>query len=223
MYAFDLSAVGTDEFEATILELDMIPSRRALKTHISAIVAALHDRDVEDLEALRRLLKDKRRYSGLASELSVDEQYLTLLNREVNSYAAKPLPLARLERLREEELERLATAGLTLTRHFYERCAPKSGRETLANETGIALERLTDVLELCDLVRITGCGPASARAFWDLGISGPRDYLATESETIQQRYADYTEKETGRREVLGLADIDYCRRYCEGLSDDIER
>ena len=223
MYAFDLSAVSTDDFGATILEIDMIPSRRVLKTHISEIVASLHRHDIDDLEALRRLLKDKRGYSELATGLGVDEQYLTLLNREVNSYVTKPLPLARLERLFEEELERLATASVTSTRHLYERCATKSGREALANETRIAFERLTGVLGLCDLVRITGCGPASARAFWDLGIRGPRDYLATDSETIQRRYADYTEKETGRREVLGLVDIDYCRRYCEGLSDDIER
>ena len=223
MYAADLSKIATDDFAQSLLEVELIPSRRVLKDHILDVVVALHERDVHDLEALRRLLRDKRGHGRLAPELGVDAGYLTLLAREVNAYLVKPLALARIEGLQEPELERMAAAGVTSTRDCYERAATTLGRSSLAAETGLPAERLLEVLELCDLLRVTGLGPASAVAFQAIGISSPSDYLATESAVIQARYADWTEEHTGRREVLGLSDIDYCRRYAAVLDEDIER
>lgn len=223
MYALDLSKVRIDEFERALLTIELIPSRRVLKDHITRVAAALHERGVHDLEALRRLLRDKRRYVELAPELGVDESYLTLLAREVNSYVTKPLPVAGFERLSEPELERLAALGVVSTRDLYERAASGAGRESLGAEADLAPERLSELLELCDLVRVTGIGPASAVAFRDIGIRSPGDYLATDSATIQTRYADWTEAHTSRREVLAFSDIDYCRRYAAALDDDIER
>jgi hypothetical protein len=222
MYAIDMSAISLDEFEQTLLSIELLPSRRILADHISSVAARLREREVGDLAGLQRLLKDKRRYPELAPELGVDEDYLVLLNREVNSYAVKPMPLAKLGYLSEAELAELAEVGVVSTKDLYERCAERADREAVGRETGITDDRLVAALELANLVRIVGVGPESARGFRDMGFRGPGDVLLADSEEICQRYADWTEATLGRRETLRPADIDYCKRYCVGLTEDIE-
>jgi len=223
MYAADLTAISLDDFERTLLSVELIPSRRVLRDRISDVCGRLRDRGIDDLEGSRLLLRDKAGYPELAIELGVDVEYLTLLSREINSYRTKPLALARLEGLPPETLDALESVGIHTTEDLYERAAGKRHRLKLAEALDLPEERLMYALELSDLVRITGVGPASAHVLYEIGLHGPRDYLATDSATIQQRYADHTETRLGRREVLGVSDIDYCRRYCTALSDDIER
>lgn len=223
MYSTDLTTISLETFEEDILSVDLIPSRRVLADRISDVVPALADRGVEDLEGLRRLLREKHGYPDLAVELGVDEQYLTVLNREVNAYVSKSVSLDRLGVFTDAELESLHTAGITSSRALYERCCRAAERAEFRAELGLDEKRLALAVDLGDLVRINGVGPAFARFLHDLGIQGPRDLNSIDSTDVLDRYHESIAAAPTPGPSLRLEDLEYCRRFSLHLSDDVER
>ena len=146
---------------------------------------------------------------------------MTLLNREVNSYRSKPVPLSKFDVFTEAELDRLAAAGIRSTKHLYERAATRSQRAELLGRLDLADDRLLAALELTNLVRINGVGPAFAHFLRGLGVRGPEDVLRTDTADILRRYATSVAGEPSRPK-LRVEDVEYCKRFSIGLSSDIE-
>jgi len=222
MYSTDLTTISLDAFEQAILTIDLLPSRKVLAAGISDVVPELKALGINTLEDLRALLRDKGRYSELAAGLSVDEKYLVVLNREVNSYVSKPLPLAQLEVFTEAELERLHLAGIRSTKALYERCTLSSERQETAAELDLDVERLVQVLELSDLVRINGVGPAFAHFLRDLGVRSPSDFNGADPLDVLERYRTSVGDGSSSGPELRLEDLEYCRRFSLRLGTDIE-
>ncbi len=220
-YSLDLRTITLKRFAEIMTTFELLPSRKVLADHITTVVAHLEEMDVVDLEGLRRLLADKQQYSTLAPRLGVDEGYLTLLNREVNAYRTKPTPLAKLEVLTDEELAALKGAGITSTKHLYDRCRVKADRNDVAAAAGVDLSRLETALRMANLVRINGAGPAFARFFLDIGLTTPEDFRQLDPAEVADRYnASIADDPSQPR--LRSEDVDYCRRFSEGLHTDIE-
>ena len=222
MYSINLKEISMETFAETISTVEMLPSRRILPEHISDLTGRLKDRGVTDLAGLQRLLKRKEDYPELATELAVSEEYLALLNREVNSYRSKPLPLAKLEVFTEAELDRFRSVRITSTKDLYESCATRKERDRIAQEIGIPAHRLMDGLELANLVRINGVGPAFALFLRGLSIKGPEGFVAAEPDEILAEYEQSIGQERQPGPPLRREDIEYCRRYSLWLSSDIE-
>jgi hypothetical protein len=222
MYSTDLTAISLDAFEETILTIDLLPSRRMLAGRITGVVPQLKRMGINNLEDLRGRLRDKGRYGELAAGLSVDEEYLTVLNREVNSYVSKPVSLTQLDVFEQPELERLRLARIRSTKDLYESCARPADRQSIALEHDLDDQRLAQALELSDLVRINGVGPAFAHFLRGLGIRSPRDFNSTDPLEILERYRRSVGKGAALGPELRLEDLDYCRRFSLRLSNDIE-
>lgn len=222
MYSTDLTTISLDAFERTILTIDLLPSRKVLAEEISELVPELKAMGINTLEDLRALLRDKGRYSELAAGLSVDEKYLVVLNREVNSYVSKSLPLAQLEVFTEPELARLHGARVRSTKALYERCTLPSDRQEIAVELDLDDERFARALELSDLVRINGVGPAFAHFLRDLGVRSPSDFNRTDPLDVLERYRTSVGEGSSSRPELRLEDLEYCRRFSLRLGNDIE-
>jgi hypothetical protein len=220
-YTLDLSTITLERFEEILTTFELLPSRRVLADHIASVVAKLSDEDIVDLEGLRRLLADKKGYPELANRLGVDESYLVLLNREVNAYRTKPTPLAKLEVFSDEELANLADAGITSTKHLYDRCCGKASRTALAANLGIDLDRIEKALRMANVVRINGAGPTFARFFLDIGLSEPEDFRDVDPVAMADRY-NASIADDPSQPKLRHEDIDYCKRFSEGLYTDIE-
>lgn len=222
MYSTDLTSVSLDAFEETILTVDLLPSRKLLADGISDLVPELKLFGIDTLDDLRGLLRDKGRYADLALDLGVDKEYLIVLNREVNSYVSTPVALSQLNVFTESELERLRLAGIRSTKSLYERCTRSPDREAIVVEHDLNEERLALALELSDLVRINGVGPAFAHFLRGLGIRSPHDFNATDPLEILERYRQSAGEKPEPGPDLRLADVEYCRRFSLRLSNDIE-
>jgi len=220
-YARDLSAFPLTRFAEVLTSVTLLPGRRVLADHIDEVVDRVAAEGVTDLEALRKMLARKGSADAIADRLGVDVAYVTLLRREVNSYRTKASPLSDLDIFSDGELKRLEANGIRSTKHLYDACAARADRALLARSAGIELERIEDALGLANLSRIGGVGPAFARFFMDLGIRGPDEVLALDSGEVVNLYNASLGKDPAQPRVVSK-DIDYCKRYSEGLQADIE-
>jgi hypothetical protein len=222
MYSTNLERISLDEFQEILSSIELLPGRRILLNGLANLVENLKQREICHLGALQKLLKDKKRYPKLADELSVTPDYLTVLNREINSYIAKPIPLSKLEIFSEQELTRLAEAGLKTTLGLYERASTASERFALAERLSIHPEQIITALEMSDLLRITGVGPVYARILHEMGIENVSMLLEIDSMEAVKGYKRINAEKHYSKVNLGIKDIEYVKRFCQKLDSDIQ-
>lgn len=222
MYSVDLAQITLDDFEVIINSVDLLPSRRILLEGLSAVIFQLKQKEIEHLAALQKMLRNKKHYPELAGELSVTSEYLTILNREINSYVSKPISLSKLDVFSDSELNQLQEAGLKSTKDLYEHCLTQAARQALCEQLEFSMEQLVAALELADLLRINGVGPVYARILVEIGIRNTTDYLKTDSSEILEKYRNLNEEKRDTKAHLGIKDIEYCKRFCEKLDVEIE-
>ena len=219
MYSIDLSEISIEDFAKTIVTVELLPSRKVLADHIERIVPALRQLGVDDLAVLKKRLADKQSFPDLGAQLGVDVDWLTLLNREVNSYVSRPVPLAKLDYLSEPELPGLRARGIKTTKDLYEQAAARADRSDLAIDAAMSAERLDHVLRLANLVRVNGVGPAFAVFLVDAGVEGPSDFLHRDVSVMAD---DYNRNIEDGAPKLRVEDLEFVQRYCRSLPEDIE-
>ena len=222
MYSTNLEQISLDEFQEILLSIELLPSRKILLDNISTFIEKLKQRGIGHLAALQKLLNNKKRYPELASDLMVSVEYLTVLNREINSYVSKPVPLSKLGMFSDVELERLEGAGLKSTRDLYERGLTRADRSTLSEKLSIPQEKILTALELSDLLRITGVGPVYARILKEMGIKNVGLLLEIDSQEAVEAYTRINAEKNYSKVNLGIKDIEYVKRFCRKLDSDIQ-
>jgi hypothetical protein len=221
MYSTNLERISLDEFQEILTSIDLLPSRKILLEGLSTLIEKLKQKGIGHLEALQKLLKNKKRYPELAEELGVSVDYLTVLNREINSYESKPVPLSKLGVFSDEELEELKGAGLKSSRDLYERGLRRSDRSMLSEKLSFPPERIVTALELSDLLRITGVGPVYARILKEMGINNAVKMLEIDSREAIEAYKRINAEKNYSKVNLGIKDIEYVKRFCRKLDSDI--
>jgi hypothetical protein len=222
MYSIDLAQITLDEFAEILTTIDLLPGRRILLDNLSGVIERLKRKEIGHLAALQRALKNKKQYPQLAKELAVSAEYLVILNREINGYVSKPVPLAKLDVYSEAEIKQLEEAGLKSTRDLYEHCLTKRMRQELSERSGLSENRLIEGFELAELVRINGVGPVYAKILREMGIRNAADYLKMGSEALLKNYEKVNEEKAYTKARLGIKDIEYCKRFCSKLAVEIK-
>lgn len=222
MYSTNLEKISLDEFQTILNTVELLPSRKILLNGLSDLVANLKQKDVTNLAALQKLLKKKKRYPELVDELMISQEYLTVLNREINSYVSKPVPLSKLDVFTDSELEALENTGLRTTKDLYERGLTPEDRKELSEGLSIPLERIVAALELSDLLRVTGVGPVYAKILKEMGINNALEFLEIDSQHAVERYKRINEEKNYSKVNLSIKDVEYVKRFCEKLDADIQ-
>ncbi|NCB42644.1 MAG: DUF4332 domain-containing protein [Clostridia bacterium] len=221
MYSVDLNKITLDEFKKILLTAYLLPSQKVILTNLNENIEKLKNKGLSNLHDLHSLLKKKKDYSSIAEDVKIDEAYLVILNRMVNSFIVKELPLAKLEIFSNEECKTLADIGVVNTRHYYEAyIKAKQASETFLNEI-ITPEKMLYSLHIIDLLRINGVGVDYAKILYEMGIRSVVDYNKTSSEIILQSFKALNKTKELTKANLGITDIDYCRRFSERLDNDL--
>jgi hypothetical protein len=221
MYSVDLKKISLDEFADILKSIDLLPGRRILLDHLDRVTSLLKAKKINTLSDLQTFLKKKSDYARLAGELGVDENYLLVLNREVNSYESKPVEMEKLDIFTETEKESLHKLGIKTTKDLYQRLLSRADRIAFIKLTGLTNEKVAEAIILCDLLRINGVGPVYAKILKKMGIKGVESYLSAPSEMILERYQKINEIESLSKAKLGLKDVEYCKRFCSKLDKEI--
>ena len=103
--------------------------------------------------------------------------------------------------------------SLQSTKDLYERCSSASTRRKIVAEHDVDAERLDHALELSDLVRINGVGPAFAHFLHGLGVRSPGDFNSTDPQAMLERYRNAPAETALPGPELRLEDLEHCRRF----------
>jgi hypothetical protein len=194
-YYIDLEGFSLERFKEVLETKELLPGRMILKEQLDERFGLLDSMGINNLQELWDTLKTKKRVVSFAAESGLSQEYLVVLRREVGSYIPKPVNLKELPDFEAETIERLASAGITTTKHLFDRAKTKRQRTELCEELGIPPEVMLGLIKLSDLTRIVGVGPVFARILYEAGADrleafvtqSPDELLAKTQEVVVSR------------------------------------
>lgn len=206
-YHIDENKVSLFDLLKRIKKSDLVPSRSSLLENIEAIFDVIKKQGVKTFGDLRKELKTPAKVKTFSTNSNIDEEYLILLRREVNSYFPKVYPLKELSWLSKEECSKLKGIGLDNTKKIYETLVHKEEFESIKKECEIENKFLLEVLSIVDLMRIQWTSPLAARMFYESGYTSPNEIAGAEAEALCNS-VDKVNKENGYfKGKIGLRDI----------------
>jgi hypothetical protein len=135
-YYIDLHSITLDDYQSILQAADLLPSRRLLQENTEEIFGVLKAQGLATLADLQAALKTKPKLQQFAQECGLDEEYLKVLIREVNSIQPKPNKLTDFPETPAEVVEKLAEIGIKHTLHLYDRVLTPADRAALPASAG---------------------------------------------------------------------------------------
>lgn len=224
LYSIDLEQFSLERFRHNLEAGDVLPGRVILKEDIPGRFAILESMGIRNLKDLNTALKTQKHVVKFAQESGLPEDYLVILRREVGSYLAKPLPLAKIPGVNADYVAALAAVGIKHTKHMFERARTKSSRAELLELVAVPEAALLEFIQMSDLARINGVGPVFIRIFFEAGVHNLVELLewAESPEALFDRLIAVNQEQKLTKALFTLKDVEYCIAIAKELPKVIE-
>ena len=221
-YFIDTDKFPIDKFRDILKKKDILPGRIVLKDKLNERFFLLKTKGINSLQDLLDTLKTKAKVDKFAKEIGLSVDYLTILRREANSYLSVPVRLVDLPFIGKDIIEKLKLNGIKDSKQLFEYAAKRSDRKKLADRYKLPVDKLLELVQLCDLVRITGVGPVFARIIFDSGIYTVKDFLTFDSSDLFERLVKLNDEKGLTKAKFTVKDIMYCIELGKYLPKVIE-
>ena len=104
--------------------------------------------------------------------------------------------------------EKLRAAGVTSVEVLLEKCAGKSGRSSLAKETGISEKEILKWTNHADLFRIDGVGPQFSELLEASGVDTVKELRNRNAENLHAKLNEVNEEKKLVRRTPSLSQIE---------------
>jgi len=206
-YGRDLATISLDEFRHDLASGYLAPSRESLREDLPQNFARLAAMGITNVGELLDALKTKKRLADFASETGLSEDYLTLLRRQAGTYVPTPPKLAQIPGVDPVHAEGLAAAGIKNTQHLFARAALKEERRALADETGVPVEVIGELVRMADIARVGYVGPVYARLLLLAGVDSLATLAGQSPEDLYERVRAVNAEQQLTRAAFALKDV----------------
>jgi hypothetical protein len=104
----------------------------------------------------------------------------------------------------KKQLRALEQAGITNSADLLGAARTDYGREKLVTTTGIEPDRLLELVNMVDLLRVGGIGPAQSRLLYEAGVRTVKDLANRNAATLQAAVAELNDSERLVERTPGL-------------------
>lgn len=103
--------------------------------------------------------------------------------------------------------EKLRAAGINSVENLLEKCATKSGRSTLAKETGIEESHILKWTNHADLFRVKGVGPEFSELLEASGVNTVKEFRNRNAENLHAKMVEVNESKQFVRRLPSLEQL----------------
>ena len=221
MYSVDLSKITVKDFVKLLKSIDLLPGRRILLSGLDDITLLFEKDGIKKLSEIQKLLKNKATYEEVAKKYKTTKEYLTVLNREVNSYINKPIKLDEIPIISKQIVVKLNKNGISTTKDLYDAYISIENRKKIIEQIDITKKEFEEIIGIVDLLRVNGIGPVYAIVLNKIGIKSVKMYLETDSNVILEKFQKENKGNKYTKTDLGIKDVEYCKRFCKYLDQEI--
>ena len=199
----------------------MLPSRKVLQENTEAIFDVLRAQGLTTVADLQNALKTKAKLTRFAQDTGLDEGYLKVLIREINSYQPKPSKLADFPETPEEVVTRLAGLGIKDGKQLYDRVLTAADRSALAGEAGVDEAAITRLAKLTDLSRIRWVNHTFAYVLLEAGYDTVARIIQADPKQLYEEVKRLNESREIYKGQIGLHDMLLLVRAAADIPRDI--
>ena len=209
-YFVDTTKFSIDKFRNILKTKDILPGRIVLRDDIDERFDLLKSKGINSLNDLLEVLKTKPKVDRFSKDSGLTIDYLTILRREANSYVSVPIRLTEMPIVETNIIDKLLSIGIKDSKQLFDNASKRSNREKLVNKYKLDSDKLIELVQLCDLVRITGVGPVFARIIFDSGIKTVEEFLSFDSADLFERLIKTNNEKGLTKAKFTIKDIEYC-------------
>lgn len=221
-YYIDLEKISIDKYKETLKSADLLPGRMILKENIDKFFDILKKQTVKNLDELLKILKNKQKLQDFSKQSDLNENYLTILVREIKSYRPKPNKIKDFPSISDNLILKFENIGIKNTLQLFDKILTPKSRIEISKQSGIDENEVLKIAKLTDLSRIRWVNHTFAYVLFE-----------AKYDTVEKvANADYTElyktikKLNDEREIykahIGLHDMKLCIEAAKDVSLDIE-
>ena len=153
-YYVDLKTISIDYYKEVLKTAEILPSWKVLKSDIDKNLNTIKRHNINNLDELLVMLKDKGKIQEFSEQSGLPVNYLSVLKRVVNGYRQKPIRVKDFTCIDEDVVFRLEKIGVKNTFHLYKEALTNEKRKELSKKSGISSEKIKQLAKLTDLSRI---------------------------------------------------------------------
>lgn len=155
---------------------------------------------------MRKAVKNAKKIPALAQQTGIDEEYLTLLRREVEGYFPKAVPLKEFDWLDATHMQKLEDIYKTNV-SIYEALELSDKRSELIENLGINEDFLNHLFSLVDLTRIQWMSPTAARMVLAAGYSSANAVAEADAQQMFETVNQINQQHQFFKGTIGMRDF----------------
>ena len=221
-YYIDLQNISLDEYKETLRSADLLPSRMILKENVDEIFDIIKDQEIDNVDELQKALKSKNKLQDFSRRSGIQEEYLKILVREINSCCRKPNRIKDFPAVSGQVVSTLEHLGLKNTRQLFDKILTPQQRNELSSQTGISAPEILRLAKLTDLSRIRWVNHTFAYVLLEAGYDTAEKVSNADYRALYQKVKKLNEEREIYKGHIGLHDMKLCVEAAKGVSLDIE-
>lgn len=221
-YYIDLKNISLDEYKEILKSADLLPSRMILKTNIDEIFSIIQTQEIENVDELQKVLRNKIKLQDFSQKSGIEENYLKILIRETNSYRQSPNKIKDFPGLSENVIVKLENLGIKNTLHLFDKILTSQRRKELSNQTGISEKEILRLAKLTDLSRIRWVNHTFAYVLLEAGYDTAEKIACADYKKLYEKVRRLNEEREIYKGHIGLHDMKLCVEAAKDVSFEIE-
>lgn len=221
-YYIDLKNISLDEYKEILKSADLLPSRMILKTNIDEIFSIIQTQEIENVDELQKVLRNKIKLQDFSQKSGIEENYLKILIRETNSYRQSPNKIKDFPGLSENLIVKLENLGIINTLHLFDKILTSQRRKELSNQTGISEKEILRLAKLTDLSRIRWVNHTFAYVLLEAGYDTAEKIACADYKKLYEKVRRLNEEREIYKGYIGLHDMKLCVEAAKDVSFEIE-
>lgn len=221
-YNISLSEISIGEYQKTLKNADLLPGRRLLQDNIDDKFKALKSTGITNLEELLNSIKTDIKRETISKKTGIDDNYLTILRREINGFLPKPISLSTFPAIDKSILLKFSKIGIKTSKDLYEKAISKADRKSLSELTGIEYDFILMLLKLSDIGRVNGVGPVFARMLYDVKCDTVEKLSKSDEKELFKNLININDKKNYTKAKFTEKDLLFCIQYARKLPHSIQ-
>lgn len=221
-FYIDLKNISIDKYKKILKSADLLPSRKILKANIDDIFDTIKKQEIENVDELRRGLRNKNKLQEFSKKSGISEDYLKILIRETNSYRQKPNKIKDFPGLSENVILKLEDLGIRNSLQIFDKILTPQSRNEISSQTGISEHEISKLAKLTDLSRIRWVNHTFAYVLLEAGYDTAEKVAGANFKELYEEVIKLNEERGIYKGHIGLHDMKLCVEVAKDVSLEIE-
>lgn len=221
-YYIDLEKINIDKYKGILKSTDLLPSRMILKENINKNFDILKKQTVKNLDELLKILKNKQKLQDFSKQSGLNENYLTILVREIKSYRPKPNKIKDFPSITDEVILKFENIGIKNTLQLFDKVLTLKSRIEISKQSGIDENEVLKITKLTDLSRIRWVNHTFAYVLFEAKYDTVEKIANTDYSELYENIKQLNDERKIYNAHIGLHDMKLCVEAAKDVSLEIE-